>query len=305
MSGKKISELAKITDPSVLAGNDLVSMVDVSDVSMGPGGTNKAVTMTALIGPLMEVTPGSLAPNKAVIADSNAKIAGVGQTQLQQLNVTPGSWENGKALVVDDAGVVNTVSSTQFTALNVSPGSWTNGKVLVVDSSGKVSNVSQTQFEALNVVAGEITASKAAVWNASSILGSSTFIINAGPTATLTLQNGTTSSVVVSQSGIAITDSTASISINSSVGFEISVGTFPTRLKHERLEMSTTTNDMVLRSSFIRFDSGASYSRLGPTSLYMDANNLDINLKGLPTSDVGLPTGRVYVDSFGYLKIKL
>lgn len=306
MSGKKISQLTKITSVEDLSGSDLVLMVDVSDLSMGPGGTNKAATMTALIGPMLEVTPGVIQANKALIADSNSKIAGVGSSELQRLNVTAGSWQDNKALVVDSGGKINEVTSTQFSALNVTAGNWQNNKALVVDSTGRVAGVLQNQFSTLDVNPGTITASKAAVWDSSVQIASSTLTINAGSSAQVLVKNGSVSQVLISQSGITVSGTGApTLSINGSVGFEIVLGGFPTRLQHNLLTMATTTHESSLRSSFIRFDYGSSYSQLGPTSLYMDTSNLDINLKGLPTSDVGLPVGRVYVDQYGYLKIKV
>ena len=305
MSGKKISELSKITSVNDLATNDLVSIVDVSDLTMGPGGTNKAATIEAMIGPLMNVIPGSFVANKAVIADENSKIAGVSANQLQSLNVTPGNWSNEKALVVDSDGKVNSVSAAQFAVLNVLAGVWENNKALVVDNTGKIANVTQTQFVALNVTSGVIEENKVAVWNNNKELASSTFIVNAGASASLTLKEGTSKSVVVTQNSITLTDNTTTISINKNDGFKVLAGSFSTSLKHNLLTMSTTTHDMSLQPSFIRFDSGASYSVLGPTSLTMNAANLELSLIGLPTSEAGLPSGRVYVDAYGFLKIKL
>ena len=213
--------MPKITDLSVLprtelSSSDKLEIVDVSDHTMAPTGTNKAITAGSLVGELLNAVPGTIVANAAVIANSSGQIApGVGQTQLTTLDVTPGSWTAGKALVVDDDGKLNAVSSSQFQALNVTAGSWTEERALVVAADGKVNSVSSSQFQALNTIPGDITPNKAIVPDAYGSIASSTVSINTGDPGSIEILKGGTS-VVITGDTITISDGTSSITVTKS-----------------------------------------------------------------------------------------
>jgi hypothetical protein len=213
--------MPKITDLNVLtraelSSSDKLEIVDVSDHTMAPTGTNKAITAGNLVGELLNAVPGTIVANAAVVADSSGQIApGVGQTQLTTLDVEPGAWTSGKVLVVDTNGKLNSVSSNQFQALNVTAGSWTEGKALVVAADGKINSVSSNQFQVLNTTPGDIAPNKAVVPDSYGSMASSTISINTGDPGSIEILKGGTS-VVITGDTITIADGTFSITVTKS-----------------------------------------------------------------------------------------
>jgi len=307
MAGKKISALSAATD---LATNDLVEMVDVSDTSMGPTGTNKKATLSQLIGPLLTATPGSMVANTAMVADSNGKMEGVSAAQLARLNVNAGAWAPNKALTTDASGRLLDVSSSQFVALTFVAGTWAAGKVLVPDTGGLLAGVSQTQFTTLAVTPGSFTNSKAVVLNGSGVVGNAKMTIDT-QTPGVSLTTGT-NSVSLSASSVSVGSSSGSGAL-AALSLTFTASTYNTVYGQTKLEIHTANGNIIADASsspaFIRIYLGDAQCYLTSNSLKFQGatgGSLDIRLEGLPTS-MPAERNRLWVDTAAgnVLKIRL
>jgi len=294
----KISALDTLSGAN-LGINDCFLVLDIDDLSMGPGGTNKIITTADLIYPIYRVTNGTIEANKAYIADSDGKLEGVSATQFARLNVSAGAWTAEKVLTADSDGELEGVSATQFARLSVSAGAWTAEKVLTTNADGELAGVSLTQFQVLDTTAGTIEANKAAVWDGNQTIASAALTINA-ESGLISIVDGDYEVVTAAES-VQLTYGSRYNQVTA-IGSEIFYGGTTTRYQYNNIEMATASASTTIAPAILQFIDGTDTVTLTATSLSFVAAALEMILTELPTSDP-LVRGQVWVDGSGYLRL--
>ncbi len=273
--GLKLSELSTLAKQD-LSSVDRVMVLDKSDPTMGPEGTNKQLSIEDLIGPIYNVNEGHFQAGKALIADGDAKIAGVSENQLARLNVELGEWTAGKVLTINDDGKLETVTKQQFQALDVVAGHWQATKTLVVDGDGKLAGVSLSQFQTLDVDAGMLVAGKCIVLDANQTASSANLTLNASSQPQISLADAT-DSFVVTKTSLRFTDGAKTATLTKTqLSFES--GAFPTVLKYNLLQMASGVKATDIVPETITLQDGTNIGILTSGSLRLNASDYKVEL---------------------------
>jgi len=323
MPGLKISDLTKVTNKADLSGLDLVEMVDVSDTSMAPTGTNKAVRLTALVGELLDATPGSIVASTAVVADADGKIEGVTATQFSRLDSTPGALAAEKVVVADADAKIEGVGADDLGKLLGTDGVWAANKALIPDSSGELEGVASTQFAYLNTTPGVIQAEKALVPDSNTTVASSNMEVNAGSDPHITLSDGVSHLLVESDLVKAYTDENNYVSVSPTMvevkstsgattrtiqisGDNISItdgsSTISIDVSDMSISMTGSSGELEIKNTQIGIATGINETTITANSFILNGTDSTVKLIGLPTEDPEEP-GALWVDEAGYLRV--